>query len=184
MSAREEIAPHTPSLNTWYGYTSSFVECYKTNVFFFLLIFKNLTPEGLIDDNVSPRDEFHVQINDPLDKYQTCFIFNHTIGLLIERLLLLARCFCPLLIRPSASADVSSAVLVHSRSNALGTGFTILLTFSSRGHNKVCLLFARYDPSFLKYFYAQFNKVYNLIEFFCATRVWKEINVARANLRP
>lgn len=162
MSAREEIAPHTPSLNTWYGYTSSFVECYKTNVFFFL-IFKNLTPEGLIDDNVSPRDEFHVQINDPLDKYQTCFIFNHTIGLLIERLLLLARCFCPLLIRPSASADVSSAVLVHSRSNALGTGFTILLTFSTRGHNKVCLLFARSDPSFLKYFYAQLTKRITLL---------------------
>lgn len=136
----------------------SFVECYKTNV---KLgggggIFKNLTPEGLIDDNVSPRDEFHVQINDPLelDTYQTSFIFNLTIGLLMECLLLLARCFCPLLIRPSASADVSSAVLVHSRSNALGTEFTILLTFSTRGHNKVCLLFARSDPSCLKYFNA------------------------------
>lgn len=71
-------------------------------------IFKNLTPEGLNDDNVSAQDEFHVQINDPVDKQQTSFIFNHTIDLLIERLLFLARCFCPLLIRSSASADVSS----------------------------------------------------------------------------
>lgn len=73
-----------------------------------VFIFKNLTPEGLIDDNVSAQDEFHVQINDPVDKHQTSFIFNHTIDLLIERLLFLARCFCPLLIRSPASADVSS----------------------------------------------------------------------------
>lgn len=76
-------------------------------------IYKNLTPEGLNDDNVSAQDEFHVQINDPVDKHQTSFIFNHTIDLLIERLLFLARCFCPLLIRSPASADVSSPFKVE-----------------------------------------------------------------------
>lgn len=61
-------------------------------------IFKNLIFEGFIDDNVLVQDEFYVQINDFVDKYQISFIFNYMIDLFIECFLFFVCCFCLLFI--------------------------------------------------------------------------------------